>query len=97
MVESSFDQVPGCLASLLGDINYVRCWNMLSELRHQRAKFGLAGGVAQVVEYLPSKFEALSSNPSTSNKIKFGLGVVVHAYTPTTQEAETEESCLRPA
>jgi hypothetical protein len=26
--------------------------------------------VAQVVEYLPSKCEALSSNPSTENKIK---------------------------
>jgi hypothetical protein len=24
--------------------------------------------MAQVIEYLPSKFEALSSNPSTTNK-----------------------------
>jgi hypothetical protein len=28
--------------------------------------FGLAGRVAQVVEYLPSKCEALSSDPSTA-------------------------------
>jgi hypothetical protein len=27
-----------------------------------------AGGVAQVVEYLPSKWEALSSNPTTKGK-----------------------------
>jgi hypothetical protein len=29
-----------------------------------------AGGVAQVVAYLPSKFEALSSNPMTTKKKK---------------------------
>jgi hypothetical protein len=29
-----------------------------------------AGGVTQVVEHLPSKFEALSSNSSTENRIK---------------------------
>jgi hypothetical protein len=29
-----------------------------------------AGGVAQVVEYLPSKLEALNSNPSMAKKIK---------------------------
>jgi hypothetical protein len=29
-----------------------------------------AGGEAQVVEFLPSKCEALSSNPTTANKKK---------------------------
>jgi hypothetical protein len=29
-----------------------------------------AGGMAQVVEHLPSKYEALSSNPNTKKKKK---------------------------
>jgi hypothetical protein len=33
----------------------------------------LAGGMAQVVECLPSKFEALSSNHSTVKKKKINL------------------------
>jgi hypothetical protein len=28
-----------------------------------------AGGMAQAVEYLPSRYEALNSNPSTTKKI----------------------------
>jgi hypothetical protein len=28
-----------------------------------------AGGVAQVIEHLPSKYKALSSNSSTANKV----------------------------
>jgi hypothetical protein len=43
----------------------------------------MAGGVAQVVECLPNKHEALSSNPSTEKKKKvfsslFGQGFVKH-------------------
>jgi hypothetical protein len=33
-------------------------------------KKGRAGGVAQVIEWLPTKLEAPSSNPSSANKIK---------------------------
>jgi hypothetical protein len=35
-------------------------------LKLTRAK--RAGGVAQAAEHLPSKFEALNSNPNTTNK-----------------------------
>jgi hypothetical protein len=36
-----------------------------------------AGGVAQVVEHLPSKNEALNSNPSTVKKKKHKMGIIL--------------------
>jgi hypothetical protein len=39
-----------------------------------------ARGVAQVVEYLPSKFEALSSNPNTAKKTKLAKQILLTAY-----------------
>jgi hypothetical protein len=66
-----------------------------------------ARGVAQVIEHLSSKCEALSSNSSTTKKredyllkmaifeitkiITLKLGMVVHTYNPSTQEIEAEE------
>jgi hypothetical protein len=38
-----------------------------------------AGGMAQVVELLPSKCEALSSNPSTTEKKKKG-NIYIYIY-----------------
>jgi hypothetical protein len=35
-----------------------------------KKEMGWAGGVAQVIEHLPGKHEALSSNPSTTKKTK---------------------------
>jgi hypothetical protein len=42
---------------------------MESQIRVKSGNLG-AGGVIQVVEHLPSKCEALSSNPSTKKKRK---------------------------
>jgi hypothetical protein len=35
----------------------------------------IARGVAQVIELLPSKYKALTSNPNTSKKQKTSLGL----------------------
>jgi hypothetical protein len=40
----------------------------------QEIQLKRAGGMAQVLEYLPSKGEALSSNPSTKKKKKVLVG-----------------------
>jgi hypothetical protein len=37
-------------------------------VRYKNTGFPRAGSVAQVVECLPRKYEALNSNPSTTNK-----------------------------
>jgi hypothetical protein len=51
------------------------------QLRPWQMSWGLAAGMAQAVEHQPSKYEALSSNPSTAKKkkIQARLGYIVNS------------------
>jgi hypothetical protein len=62
--------MPVILATQEAEIRKIMVWSQPREIVHEilsrKTQHKNTNGVSQVVEYLPSKCEALNSNPSTT-------------------------------